>query len=328
MPATKRPAVDVDAGTPMASTSRISLDDVQGVVDSALDQQHKGMQKLLANLSEGMQSLNCETREHTQRGFNELGSRVSHLEEAQRKQANINEEVKQQILDLQSKNASLEKSMHVAHKQAITREDVQADKFDRPPNLEVIKVRSHIYVSKRAVEDALAPWLNGNGINPEEYTLEGNEPQGKFFTIRFCVNPLSNARMVDTALKSLKDQNGKRKEIKAKLPNNREQILHIGGDENDQIRTKRRMVACFRKALEAVKPDFDMEKVYVKWYKSTIFCGELELCMVDPQSRNIKRDEFWWNHDALKELQINKEVFLDKIFSFIERPEEKVQWSL
>ena len=103
------------------------------MVDTALDQQHKGMQKLLANLSEGMQNLDKETREHTQKGFNELGSRVTDLEAARRKQESINEEVKQQILDLQTKSETLEKSMHVAHKQAITREDVQADKFDRPP---------------------------------------------------------------------------------------------------------------------------------------------------------------------------------------------------
>jgi len=313
---------------PLASTTRISLDDVQGVVDSAMDKQQKGIQVLLANLSKGMEDLDKETRTHTQTGFNELGSRVDHLEAAQRKQETINVEVQQKLQDLQAKNESLEKSMHVAHKQAITREDVQSDKFDRPANLEVIKVRSHIYVSKRAVEDSLAPWLNENGIKPEEYTLEGNEPQGKFFTLRFCVNPLSNARMVETSLKSLKDKNGKRKEIKAKLPNNREQILHIGGDENDQVRTKRRMVACFKKALEALKPDMDMESVFCKWYKSSIFCDKLEVCMVDPKSRNIKRDEYWWNKDALTELQINKDVFLDKIFSFVERPEEKVQWSL
>ena len=82
----KRSAVASNAAdTPLASTTRISLDDVQGVVDSALDQQHKGMQKLLANLSEGMQTLDKQAREHTQNGFNELGNRISNLEKTQKK---------------------------------------------------------------------------------------------------------------------------------------------------------------------------------------------------------------------------------------------------
>ena len=104
----------------------------------------------------------------------------------------------------------------------------------------------------------------------------------------------------------------------------------LGGDENDEDRTKRRMVTCLKKALESLKPDFHMESVSYKWYKSTIYVDTTPLCMLEPKSRSIKRDEFWWNLEALQseEVGINKDVFLDKIFSFIDRPEERVQWSL
>ena len=103
----KRAALSSDENDIPQIATRVSLDDVQGVVDQALDKQQKGMQGLLKKLSEGMESLSNETREHTQSGFKELGTRVSGLEAAQRKQEAINEEVKQELQGLKDRSAEL-----------------------------------------------------------------------------------------------------------------------------------------------------------------------------------------------------------------------------
>ena len=103
----KRAALSSDENDIPQIATRVSLDDVQGVVDQALDKQQKGMQGLLKKLSEGMESLSNETREHTQSCFKELGTRVSGLEAAQRKQEAINEEVKQELQGLKDRSAEL-----------------------------------------------------------------------------------------------------------------------------------------------------------------------------------------------------------------------------
>ena len=73
-----------------------------------------------------------------------------------------------------------------------------------------------------------------------------------------------------------------------------------------------------------------MESVSYKWFKSTVYFGTTPVFLLEPKSRTIKREEFWWNLEALSsdEIDIEKDVFLDKIFAFIDRPDEKVQWSL
>lgn len=317
----KRPAT----GSPDNETN-LTLNDVQSVVDTSLATHQQGIQGLLANLSKGMAELDTKTRRETTEQFQCLGSRISSLEGAQSKQSEINQDVRKELDELKTKTSTLEDQLQIAKKSAITREDLKSIAFDRPANLEIIKVNAKSYVSKSSVEESLAIWLLGNDIKPESYVLEGNEPQGKYFTVRFQVNPLANARMVDTALQSLKMSNGSRKDVTVTLPNKRVEKLHIGGDENDLSRTKRRMATCLKKALLAIDPE--LQNVHYKQYQDQVYVDDVKLCLVAPKSTNVQRTEFWWNLQALPKLHLEKEALLDKVWTFLHKPEEDVQWSL
>ena len=47
---------------------------------------------------------------------------------------------------------------------AITREEIDSDLFDRPPNIEIIKTKSLTFVSKTAIENAITFFLGELGF--------------------------------------------------------------------------------------------------------------------------------------------------------------------
>ena len=159
------------------------------------------MQKLLSDLSAGVASLPEEAKQGARRGFNELGSRVSTLEEQQCKQAKLNEEYKGEVYEVNARAASLENQMRVAAQSATAREDLHDYRVDRPPNFEIIKVGAYRCVTKRAVQDALALWLQECDIALHIVTLEGRGPG----ETRFLANLLSASGMVQEALEFLRD---------------------------------------------------------------------------------------------------------------------------
>ena len=245
-------------------------------------------------------SISSGFQEHQQRISNEfkttcdlLGGRISNLEGFADRQAQTNSEVSKEIRDLQHRTNDLEIQLRFANQNAISREDLRSDAFDRPPNLEIIRVKATRYVTKRSVHDALAPWLAEVDIKDNQWVLEGREPQGKFFVIRFQLNPLSAARMVQDALGNLKDQNGNWKTINAKLINGQLEKLHIGGDESE--------APCFRRKMESAV----LSPLLLMW-----------------------KGFFLWNNEALPGLGINKNILLDKIMQLLERSDVNIEWRL
>ncbi len=73
--------------------------------------------------------------------------------------ATSHDKLHKQVQDIQKQQNDLEQKMHLANAKAISREDVQSNRFDRPANLEVIKVSAQKYTTSLAVTDAVAPWL-------------------------------------------------------------------------------------------------------------------------------------------------------------------------
>ena len=57
----------------------------------------------------------------------------------------------------------------------LTQADLQSDEFDRPPNIEVIRVSCPKYVSKSSIENALTPFLSDLGYPKETWSVTGNE---------------------------------------------------------------------------------------------------------------------------------------------------------
>ncbi len=170
-----------------------------------------------------------------------MGALEGALETFQTEQQHKNTKYEEHFAELKAHNERLEKQLHMANKSAVSSEEVQSDNFDRPPNLEVIRINANRFVTKNSVEDQVTPWLTTAGTAPEQWTLEGGTPTGKKIVIRFLLNPLSAARMVQDSLKSLKNKDGVRKTFDAKLVNGQTEPLHIGPDEAPKSRTQRRM---------------------------------------------------------------------------------------
>ena len=154
----------------------------------------------------------------------------------------------------------------------------------------------------------------------------GNEPQGKSFHIRFQINSLSAARMVQAALANLRDESGHWRTISCKLANSQMEKLHIGPDESEKVRTKRRMAACVKKTIGELYPD--LPNVHYKFFKEAIYSDKTAICRLVPTSSEVARDMFLWNLPFLPALGINKANLLDKTMQFAQRADENVEWSL
>ena len=67
------------------------------------------------------------------------------------------------VSDLRYSAEFLEDQLKLANKCVISREDLQSNEFDRPGNLEIIRVNAHRYVTKRSRDDALTPRAHRDG---------------------------------------------------------------------------------------------------------------------------------------------------------------------
>jgi len=320
--------------SPVADTSRPNLSDnldqVHALLDKSLETHSESTKafvgKLMDQFSTHMEENNSRASEAFKTSLLQLGGRVTALEEHNQVQLAVNAKFEKQIAELLQRTALLENQPRIANsKNLASMQDVQSDSFDRPANLSVLKVNANRYISKRAVEDALAPWLAEVKITQDQWELEGKSPQGRFFTVKFNLNPLSAARATQDALGNLRDSGGEWRCIEAKLVNEQTEKLHIGADENEKARTKRRMAACVKKAIGEL---YKLDNVHFKPYKEAVYADKTGICFLNPTSKDVTRDMFLWNNEALPELHINKHALLDKIMQLLERPGRSIPWSL
>jgi len=286
------------------------------------------IQGTLQHFSSGFQKQSAELHSKVEERITSLDGRMCNVEAHVESQVQTNAQVAKHVLELQERTNNLENQLKIANKSAIAREDLQNDAFERPPNLEIIRVNAHRYVAKREVLDALTPWLAEVGIAPEQFILEGKAPQGKYFVVKFLLNPLSAARFVEAALANLKDKDGNWRAINVKLVNQQSEKLHIGSDESPKVRTMRRMAACIKKSIADLYPKIPIDDVHFKFHKSSVYAGRVGICCVEPTSGDVERKFFLWNYPGLAELEINKDALLDKTMRYLLRPEENIHWCL
>ena len=227
----KRPCSGLEA-TSASTELSINLDQVQNAIDTSLATHAQSTQefvgKIMGEFSTHMAENNARTSEVFKSSLVQLGSRVSVLEEFNHVQLGINAKFEEQIAVLLQRTALLEEQLRIANtKNMVSMQDVQSDCFDRPANLSILKVNASRYISKRAVEDALAPWLAEVKIPQDQWELQGKSPQGRFFTVKFNLNPLSAAGATQDALGNLRDSEGSWRQIEAKLVNDEKEKLHI-----------------------------------------------------------------------------------------------------
>ena len=156
--------------------------------------------------------------------------------------------------------------------------------------------------------------------------LVGNQPQGKSVHVRFQINSLSAARMVQAALANLKNESGSWRTISCTMANGQLEKLNIGPDESEKVRTKRRMSACVKKAIGELHPD--IPNVHYKFFKEAIYFDRTTICRLVPASAEVDRNMFLWNNDSLPNLGISKTNLLDKTMQLLQRADENVEWRL
>ena len=173
------------------------------------------------------------------------------------------------IAQLNVRQAELERQLLIANQTSVTRQEVDSNISDRPANPEIIRINARRYVTKLSVREAIEPWLHEVGIKSDQYSLVGHAPNGKQFTIKFPLNPLSSARLAREALDGLRDEDGIWKKFQAKLVNGSLEQINIGGDENNKTRTIRRMSKAFKTAMGELHAE--VEDVHYRAYKEAIF---------------------------------------------------------
>ena len=140
----------------------------------------------------------------------------------------------------------------------ITRAEVNIGDFDRPVNLEILRIGSPKFVSVASIQNAITPFICGIGFPADTWTIQGNS-DGRNFSVQFLQNAFTNAKNVDKCVGNLKDKDGW-KTLFAETANKTIDgtfetcKLHVGKNQNDKTRTIGFMVRMFYKAFEAVYP--------------------------------------------------------------------------
>jgi len=225
---------------------------------------------------------------------------------------------------------TMQKQLVMAEQQAVSRDQIESDKFDRPPNNEVLRISSRKFVSKPAVEAAIEPWMASTcGFERGMWALGGGE-SGRNFTLRFHSTPLANARNVDKCIGSLKNDDGTFREFIAKRADATTEALRVDRDENPKSRTQRRMAACLLKVICNKHPG--LPNVHTrkdnKKGRVSVFVDQEPICTMSPESPSIKMEDFLWNNDLVDEKKLDKQALIDEVLPMFMRPEDKVKWSL
>jgi len=254
--------------------------------------------------------------------INEVKERVDKVESRQ-------DGLHSEMEELRAGQARLEASLHLANKSAITREDLNQDLFDRPPDLGIIKISSQKFASKMAVEDAITPWLASCGLARDIWTITGR-PSGKRFYVKILQNPLSAAKLVLECLGNLKDENGNWKNFDVQLVGGKSCKLFIGGDESPKAGVQRRLAACLKKALAQLYPQ--IEEVHYRPRAKVgpaVYSANVPLATLQPESESPEKKSILWNPTALPDLAkfgFDRNSVVNQTFKFLDGDDEPIQW--
>jgi sugar-specific transcriptional regulator TrmB len=285
----------------------------------------KQQQQHMENMAQMSEIVSAQKSELDQRVQNVEG-RVDTLEGRSTLLDTRVDGVDKEINALKQRSEFLEAQLKIANTSGTTREQLNSDQFDRPPCLEIIRINSSRYVTKRSVENTITPWLAETGVTSEQFSLEGSAPNGKNFVVRFKLNTLSAARTVKEVLKTLKDEDGNWRKFNALLVNGQTESLHIGADVGAKARLQRRMGKVLQNAIAELYPN--LEEVHYRAHFQSVYAAKVAICHMEPEGPIPGRNHMLWNHPGLAELELDKATLLDRTVQLLERPEDNIQWSL
>ena len=261
---------------------------------------------------------------------NQVLAQVKHVDSKVEQMHVVQSEQGVKIKALEQDMAKMSKQLELAGKNSLSREEIDSDQFDRPANVEILRISSKRFVNKSAVEEAFTPWLVDTcGIEAGMWKITGND-SGREFIIRFQSNLLANARLVKKAMGCLKNDQGEFHTFVAIRADKSKEYMRVDRDENNQTRTQRRMAACLIKVVKEIHPT--VEEIHTrkdfKKGRVSVFVGGDGLCTMVPKSTTITRDAFMWNLPKVTELKFDREALIDRVMPMFERPEDNIEWCL
>ena len=191
----------------------------------------------------------------TQKQFEIVDTRIDNVErEVETCKAN-NDELQKTVASMQAEQQRLASALVLADRHgSVTRQDAEADEFDRPTNQEIIKICSPKFVAPGEVENTLSPFMEECGFSPDTWKLNSSS-NGKDFHIQFLQNALASANHVKTVCSKLKSNGVWRvfmvNTVKQKPDGSFETVkIRVGKDQNAKDRVRSFMVEMFYEAWE------------------------------------------------------------------------------
>jgi hypothetical protein len=242
-------------------------------------------------------------------------------------------ELQSSIVEIQKEQARQAEALLLANRTGVlTWADLQSDEFDRPPNIEVVRVSCPKFVSKSSIENALTPFLSDLGYPKETWSVTGNEG-GKEFFVQFLQNALTSAKNVKHVLQNLK-VNGKYRifmaeTVKVDPTTGKPQSakLFVSGDQNPKQKAVRFMCTKFTEVCKSQYPNLDWS-----YYDGVVqFCEEGEkfregLAIMLPTKSSVDRTMVQWDNTLVDKFKFDKTKILDLFETMSAGPAAAKEW--
>ena len=237
------------------------------------------------------------------------------------------------IVEIQKEQQRQAEALLLANRTGVlTWADLQSDEFDRPPNIEVVRVSCPKFVSKSSIENALTPFLSDLGYPKETWSVTGNEG-GKEFFVQFLQNALTSAKNVKHVLQNLK-VNGKYRifmaeTVKVDQTTGKPQSakLFVSGDQNPKQKAVRFMCIKFTEVCKSQYPNMEWS-----YYDGVVqFCEEGEkfregLAIMLPTKSSVDRTMVQWDNTLVDKFKFDKTKILDLFETMSAGPAAAKEW--
>ena len=220
----------------------------------------------------------------------------------------------------------LQQGLVVAESATPSRAMLDAEDFDREPDLTIVKISVADAIAKGAAIDALATIFQTANIAENEYVIKGPE-LGKYFTLQLNGEGGVAAKRAKKFLSALRDRSGKWTALWATTPTRTQCRIYINEDKSD----KRTRTEMFTKRLErAFKTKHADKHVHARRYndkkEGTISVDWVPVAKLTVASKD-DQPVLLWNAGAVAEMGIEKDT-ITTAFNSSTGSAAAVQWSV
>lgn len=202
----------------------------------------------------------------------------------------------------------LNSGLAIAEKAVVDRSALDAEEFDRAPDLGIIRIGAPSLVARDAVRTALEPWLADAGLDDPKFQLTG-PVVGQKFSIRVLGQAGLAAKLAQKALELLRLPDGSWREPAAVSPTGVQVRLYISEDKSPK---QNKIEACGRRLLRAVKRVGITQSIHLNRKEGSISVDWKPLAKVQVHSK--EEVSILWNALVVTELSIDKSAITTHFF--------------